>query len=73
MGRRAYRLLLTACPEPVEGFTNGATFLAPSTFLAILEITDLISYLRITGNPVNIYCTLHLTLTHFVSLFLKAT
>jgi len=25
---------------------DGATFLAPSTFLAILKITDLISYLR---------------------------
>jgi hypothetical protein len=42
---------------------NSATFLAPSTFLARLEITDLISYLRITENPVNICCTLRLTPT----------
>jgi len=43
---------------------DGATFLALSKFLAMLETSYLISYLRITEDPVNIYCTLHLTVTH---------
>jgi hypothetical protein len=50
---------------------SSATFLAPSTFLAIPKISDLISYIRMTGNPVNICCTLHIPPTHLYRYFQK--
>ena len=50
---------------------HSATFLALSKFLAVREISYLPSYLRINENLVNIYCTLHLTVTHLVWRFIK--
>ncbi len=62
---RLARLAGVLCTPPVSLHSmpnDGATFLALSKFLAMLKISYLISYLRISENCVNIYCTLHLSI-----------